>query len=336
MHGQQKWSRREKINMNERNYSLNDTKRDLNGSIRISHFAYLHSTRNDFDLWIIVPFEINFLLLKVELPEEKFQGLFRVLKFMCFSSPVRFAESAYRAGNYAEHPAQSSPCSHAPPRAVMPGCQSKSLQHAAMGEEKLKAGSTHKISNLLLSLWSSRFLPSLSLLVFLIFLFLDFLHRDNFLLDYFWGVCCMNTHWPVRDCIGIPVRVFRIAREEERISSRGCVLYRAGLHRLKFIIIPLQATGGHSSTNSHGSCRVLKNISVEHEVSVWISPKHLAVFKFLLIMLADEKLVLHLLATVNSKIKCWVLLLFKKNKICVFFRTWRLLSVIIILQTKIK
>lgn len=84
MHGQQKWSRREKINTNERNYSLNDAKRDLNGSIRISHFAYLHSTSNDFDLWIIVPFEINFLLLKVELPEEKFQGLFRVLKFMFF------------------------------------------------------------------------------------------------------------------------------------------------------------------------------------------------------------------------------------------------------------
>lgn len=185
----------------------------------------------------------------------------------------------------AEHPAQSPPCSHAPHKSsVTPDRPAKVSQHAAVGDVKLKAGSMHKISNLLLSFWSSRFLPSLSLLVSLIFFVLDFLHGDNLLLDYFWGVCCMDTHWPFRDGIGIPVRVFSIGREKERVSSRGGVLYRAGLHRLKFIIIPLQATGGHSSTNSYGSYSVLKNVSVEHEVSVLISPQHSATFKFLLIM----------------------------------------------------
>jgi len=51
-----------KINMNEGNYSLYDTKRDLNGSTGESHYTYLHSPKNYFEPWII-PFESIFCFL---------------------------------------------------------------------------------------------------------------------------------------------------------------------------------------------------------------------------------------------------------------------------------
>lgn len=227
--------------------------------------------------------KLIFLLLKPELPEEKFRGLGPLLEIKLFSPSD--LESAHRAGNSTQSTQRRARHAH---HAVMHRSTARSCpnasQHAATGDVKLKAGLMHEISNLLLSFWSSRFLPSLSLLVSLIFFVLEFLHRDNFLLDYFWGVGCMDTHWPLRDGTGIPVRVVSIGGEKEGVSCRGGVLYRAGLHRLEFIIIPLQATGGHSSTNSYGSYRVLKNVSAEHGVSVLISPQHLAAFKFLLIM----------------------------------------------------
>lgn len=77
----------------ERNKS--ELKWDWNGSAGICQFAHLHSATNDCEVWIIAPFQINFLPLKVELPEGKLWGL----RPTCF--PVRFSE---RAGNLLPSP----------------------------------------------------------------------------------------------------------------------------------------------------------------------------------------------------------------------------------------
>lgn len=57
------------------NHEQNKLQLKLNGTTGINHFAHIHSARNDYEPWVIVPFETNFLLLKLELPERKFWGL---------------------------------------------------------------------------------------------------------------------------------------------------------------------------------------------------------------------------------------------------------------------
>lgn len=88
------------------NHEQNKLQLKWNRTTGISHFAYFHSARNYYEPWAIVPFETNFLLLKLELPERKFWGL--CFKSACF--PDILYSQGCRQGRRldAEHGAPSS------------------------------------------------------------------------------------------------------------------------------------------------------------------------------------------------------------------------------------
>lgn len=80
-----------------------------------------------------------------------------------------------------------------------------------------------QIADLLFSLWSSRVLPSLSSLFFLIFFFLHGFYHGHRVLGYFWGRGRVVAHWPIRDGIRAPMCVDRIGRKPRGIFSWSCI-----------------------------------------------------------------------------------------------------------------